>query len=91
MANRVDQNQSRIVKELRQLGYSVVSIADVGDGCPDILVGGAGVNWLFEIKDWKQPPSKKRLTPKEKLFHAAWRGQVAVIETTAEALKVMSS
>jgi len=91
---RVDQNQSRIVKELRQMGYSVVSLADVGDGCPDILVGSlntANRNWFFEIKNWKAKPSERRLTPKEKLFHATWRGQIAVIETTAEALKVMTA
>lgn len=91
--NRVDANHSRIVKELRQLGYSVVSTADLGDGFPDICVGSLNTvnrNFLFEIKDWKQPPSKRRLTPKEKQFHAAWKGQVAVIETTEEALKVMA-
>lgn len=90
---RVDGNHSRIVKELRQVGAVVQSIADLGDGVPDILVAYRGRNWLFEIKDWRQPPSKRRLTPKEKQWHAFWlvAGQVAVVETSEEALKVMTA
>lgn len=91
---RVDANQPGIVKDLRKMGFTVVSLADVGDGCPDILVGSLNTpnrNFLFEIKNWKLKPSERRLTPKEEVFHAAWKGQVAVVETTAEALKVMSA
>jgi len=97
---RVDQNQSRIVKELRQMGYSVVSLADVGDGCPDIAVGGvipcphcgSGFprNLLVEIKNWQLKPSQRRLTPKEKLWHQDWKGQVSIAETTGEILGLIS-
>ena len=86
---RVDANQSKIVKELRSIGATVQSLADLGDGCPDILVGTQGKNFLFEIKDWKQPPSKRRLTPKEKLWQESWRGQVHTIETFSEALTIL--
>lgn len=86
---RTDGNHSRVVKELRQMGVSVQSIADIGDGCPDILCGFRGVNVILEIKDWKQPPSKRRLTPKEKLWHEGWRGQVQTIETSAEAFSII--
>jgi hypothetical protein len=88
-ARRIDANQSKIVRELRSIGASVQSLADLGDGCPDILVGAQGKNFVFEIKDWKQPPSKRRLTPKEKIWHESWRGQVHVIETFSEALEVL--
>jgi hypothetical protein len=91
MAKRVDANQSTIVKELRKLGAVVQSIADLGAGAPDLLVAYKGRNWLFEVKDWRQPPSKRRLTPQEKQWHQLWQtaGQVSVIETTEDALKVM--
>lgn len=89
-AKRIDANQPKIVKDLRAMGYTVQSLADVGDGTPDIVVGKNQQNWLFEIKDWKQPPSKRRLTPKEKLWHQLWRGQVCVIETVDDALKAMN-
>ncbi len=90
---RTDANQSRIVKELRQLGYGVQSLADLGDGVPDLLVSARGRNFLFEVKDWRQPPSKRRLTPKEKQWHMVWKasgGQVGIIETTEDALNAMA-
>lgn len=83
---RVDGNQAQIVKELRQAGCSVAMTSDLGCGVPDILVGLRGVNVWAEIKDPNQPPSKRRLTPDEKEFHAAWKGQVCVIETAEELL-----
>ena len=87
---RIDANQSLIVKELRAIGATVQSLADLGKGVPDLLVGWRGQNWLMEIKDWKQPPSKRRLTPDEKKWHRSWNGQVHVVETFDEALKIIS-
>jgi hypothetical protein len=89
-AKRVDANQSLIVRELRAVGATVQSLADLGKGAPDLLVGWRGKNWLIEIKDWKQPPSKRRLTPDEKKWHQTWNGQVNVVETFDEALKIIS-
>ncbi len=89
LPKKIDANHSRIVKELRQIGATVQSLADLGKGVPDILVAWRGTNYLFEIKDWKQPPSKRRLTPDEKKWHQLWQGQVAVVETSSEALRIM--
>lgn len=86
---RVDANQSTIVRALRDIGASVQSLADLGKGVPDLLVGYRGNNWLMEVKDWKQPPSKRRLTPDEKKWHQSWNGQVHVVETFDEALKII--
>ena len=79
-----------IVKQLRAIGATVQSLADLGKGVPDLLVGWRGKNWLMEVKDWKQPPSKRRLTPDEKKWHQSWNGQVHVVETFDEALKIIS-
>lgn len=87
---RIDANQPSIVKSLRQIGATVQSLASVGSGCPDLLVGYRGQNHLFEVKDWKQPPSKRKLTPDEKKWHQTWNGQVHVVETFDEALKIIS-
>ena len=89
MPKRTDANQSSIVRALREIGASVQSIADLGKGVPDIMVGFQGYNYLFEVKDWKQPPSKRRLTKDEKSWHENWRGSVRVIETFEDALKAM--
>jgi len=72
---------------LRKLGFSVVSIHRVGGGCPDLLVGKAGKNWLMEIKN---PEYSGELTDDEREFFASWKGQVDVVATIEEALEIVS-
>ena len=88
---RTDDNQTQIVTDLTDYGYTVLSIASVGNGAPDIVVGCRLTrrNWLFEIKDPEKPPSKRKLTPHEEKFHAEWKGQVDIIHSTKEALDIM--
>lgn len=88
-AARVDDNQGEIVAALRAAGCSVTSLASVGKGCPDLVVGRNGVNYLLEVKDGKKPPSKRRLTDDEKTWHNAWRGHVAIVNSVEEALQVV--
>lgn len=88
-AARVDDNQAEIVKTLRYVGCSVTSLASIGRGCPDIVVGYNGVNYLMEIKDGSKPPSKRKLTPDEQTWHEEWRGQVAVVESVQDAFRVI--
>ena len=38
-AKRVDQNQKDVVKALRDSGAYVFHLHEVGQGCPDLLVG----------------------------------------------------
>jgi hypothetical protein len=88
-AARVDDNQAKIVEGLRGLGATVRSTAAIGEGFPDIAVGFRGKNWFFEIKDGSKPPSGRKLTEFEVLFHDDWRGQADVIESLDDALRVM--
>lgn len=83
---KVDANQSLIVETLRKAGATVKSLASLGNGAPDLLVGFRRQNWIMEVKDPSQPPSKRRLTDDEKAFHLSWQGQICVIETPEEAL-----
>lgn len=89
MPKRVDKNQPEIVAALRQAGCSVVHLHEVGQGCPDVLVGRNDINYLIEIKDGQKSPSKRKLTPIEAEFHAAWRGQVCIAKTVDDALRVV--
>ena len=86
---RVDDNHAEIAAALRQVGCSVQSLASLGNGCPDLLVGTHKANFLLEIKDGRKSPSKRRLTPDEKDWHEAWRGQVCVVESVNDALKAV--
>jgi hypothetical protein len=83
---KLDANQVAIIRDLRKMGLSVLSLADHGEGCPDILVGSAGENFLFEIKNPCLPPSKRRLTEQEQVFHDLWRGQVRIVETLEDVM-----
>lgn len=87
---RIDRNQSEIVRALRQAGASVQSLAEIGQGCPDILVGFRQKNWVLEIKDGMAPPSAQKLTEDEKRWHQGWSGEVYLVKSVQEALKVIS-
>ena len=86
---RTDANQAAIVKALRKAGASVQSLASVGDGCPDLLVGYGVINFLIEVKDQNQPPSKRKLTPDETAWHGNWATPVYTVESVEEALDII--
>lgn len=87
---RVDVNQSRIVKALREYGATVAITSQLGGGFPDIVVGYACRNFMFEIKDPKKPLSQRKLTPDEQRFSDAWEGQYAVVQTAEEAIAILA-
>jgi len=84
-AAKVDDNQPEIVEHLRSLGMSVCLLHTVGQGVPDIIVGYRGINVLLEIKDGAKPPSARRLTEDEAVWHLDWRGQVATVKDKEQA------
>jgi len=90
-AAKVDRNQPEIVQALRLVGATVQVLHTVGGGCPDILIGYRGQNWLAEIKDHLAAPSDRRLNPGQVIWHDAWRGQVAKVETVKEALELIGA
>ena len=71
-AARIDANQTRIVRALRDIGAVVHSLAGVGSGCPDLLVGFRGVTFLLEVKDGSKPLSERKLTPDQGRWHEEW-------------------
>ena len=87
---RVDGNHAELVEALRQAGCTVQSLAALGDGVPDLLVGCGGRNLLVEVKNGARSPSRRRLTGDEQTWHAAWAGQVVVVATVDEALAVIA-
>ncbi len=83
-AAKIDANQVAIVKALRQIGCTVQSLAAVGDGVPDLLVGAYGQTLLLEVKDGSKCPSKRRLTEDQLVWHGAWTGGPVAIVTDIE-------
>lgn len=88
-AAKTDRNQAEVVDALRQVGASVQSLAATGKGCPDLLVGYRGINYLMEVKDGDKVPSAQKLTIDQTHWHSLWRGSVYVVKSVNEALEIL--
>jgi hypothetical protein len=87
---RIDANQTEIVNALRQIGCSVGITSSVGDGFPDLVCGFRNRNLCMELKDGSKPPSARELTEEQRIWHAGWKGQVAVVESIQQAIEVVT-
>ena len=81
---RVDDNQVEIVGVLRGHGATVVSLANVGAGVPDLLIGYGGISYLAEVKDGRKAPSRRTLTEDQAYFVETWQGGTIAIFSSAE-------
>lgn len=93
-AARVDPNQGAIVEGLRAHGFSVQTLAAVGGGVPDLLVGAPRVNVLLEVKSPPGPAGGtsrdgQRLSKDQERWHGQWMGPVYVVTSIYEALEAM--
>ena len=88
-AARIDANQPEIVAALRGVGASVQPLHMVGGGVPDLLVAHRMQTYLIEIKDGSKPPSARKLTQDQIQWHDDWRAPVHIVETVADALRVI--
>jgi len=89
-AAKVDANHTDIVSVLRAAGATVHSMAALGGGFPDLLVGYRNKTALIEVKDGAKSPSKRKLTPDQRDFHANWTGgTLAIVDSPEAALRVL--
>lgn len=91
-AANIDPNQPTIVQALRKVGATVQHLHQVGKGCPDLLVGFRRQSFLLEVKDPAKPPSHRRLSDDEQVWHRSWQGlPVAVVHDVDEALRAIGA
>lgn len=83
-ASKIDANHREIVTALRKAGCSVLSLAALGKGAPDLLIGHKGRNVLIEVK---RP--KGKLNEQQKAFKAIWRGDLCVVRSIDDALLIL--
>ena len=83
---RIDKNHPEVVEAFRKLGASVLSLAPLGRGIPDLLVAIGGVTWLVEIKSKKGKENDLQLEWAEN-----WRGARAVVRDTQGVETVVKS
>lgn len=88
-AAKVDDNQGDIVHDFRMMGCDVICTHGIGDGMTDLIVAISEINVLVEVKNGKKPPSQRRLTPDQELFHAGWRGWKEIVKDSFEVEKVV--
>ena len=80
---KTDNNQTEIVAGLRAVGASVTSLADLGHGVPDLLVGHHGETFLMEVKT-----PEGSLTPDQVEYNQTWRGRtIMVVRSVEDAIK----
>ena len=91
LAARIDTNHVAVVAALRKAGATVQSLAGVGKGVPDLLVGIRWKTALLEVKDGAKVPSARRLTEDQLKWHAAWQGgTLAVVDGPEAALRMLA-
>ncbi len=88
-AARTDENHSDVVDAFRRLGCSVLSLAGLGQGVPDLLISNRHGSYLVEVKDGEKPPSKRKLTDDQVEFHSHWRGQIYIVERLEDVAAVI--
>ena len=86
---KVDANHLQIVIALRTMGASVQSLAAVGKGCPDLLVGFQKRNYLMEVKDGRKVESRKQLTKDQITWHGEWNGKVNIVYSVDDAINIL--
>lgn len=91
LAAKVDANQKQIVDAARKMGASVQSLAVIGKGVPDLLIGIHGNNLLVEVKDGSRIKSQRQLTPDQMKWHEDWKGQKIVINNVSELKELLNS
>jgi hypothetical protein len=90
-AKKVDANQKAIVKLGRSLGAKIAITSSAGDGFVDTV-------WQFtypyglrthlvEIKDPDKPPSQRKLTPKQVIFHSIF--ECHIVETVKDVFDLL--
>ena len=84
-----DVSEPEIIDALRTAGASVQPLD--ASGVPDLLVGYKGRNFLVEVKNppGVGGPRGRKLSDRQRRWHAKWEGQVAVVRTVEEALELL--
>lgn len=91
-----DSNHKAIVDALKAIGCSVLDLAAVGGGCPDILAANASRTVLMEIKrpgviGKKAGKLRASVVEKQTKFREAWRGPIATVTSIEEAIAAVTA
>jgi Holliday junction resolvase len=82
--HRRDTAQAPMIRELRQRGYSVLDISQVGGNAPDLVVSKNGFTFMIEVKTGK---SKARQGQQD--FAQEWRGLIIIASKAEEVVEIV--
>lgn len=80
---RVDANHLDICQALRKIGATVISLAPLGRGVPDLCFSYRGRTYLAEIKDGKK---KWKLTDDQKEFLLKWEDHILLFTSVEDVI-----
>ena len=83
--HRVDANQAEIIAALRRIGFSVLSLTKMGNGCPDLLAARANRNLLLEGKN---ADGLNRTEQSQSDFAKSWNAPVYVVRNADDVLAI---
>ncbi len=78
-AAKVDGNQAEIVEALEKFGWTVISLARLGGGVPDLLCAKSWRTVLVEVKT-----ATGRLRAVQQGFRIAWPGELWVVRSVED-------
>lgn len=80
MYKKRDSTQQDIVQELREMGYSVMDIASLGNNKPDLVIGKLHFTALVEVKTPRGLKSAAQLLKRgQDVFRETWRGTPVIV------------
>ena len=82
---RVDKNHQEIMRCLKRLGCTVLSLHAQGKGCPDLLISYQKQCYLVEVKD-----TGGKLRESQKAFMRNWGSPVYVVHSTNEVVSLLN-
>lgn len=89
-ARRVDHSQPDIVAALRAAGCTVLSLAPLGKGAPDLAVGTGGFTYLMECKSPQYKKAHPERIAEQREWAKRWQGgPVLFVSTPGEALSAL--
>jgi len=89
LRNRVDANQTELIKYFNTWGCSVLNISALKNCC-DIIVSKHGRSIFVEIKDGSKPKSARKLTEGEEKFKAETQGAWRLCENEKDAQNIIN-
>ncbi len=81
-ARRTDSTQAQVVEAFRKAGWSVWPTFRTPNG-PDLVVAKAGRTICVEVKG-----PKTRISAGQKVWHADWPGETAIVRSVSDVLEL---